>query len=92
LEPLAVGKVAVEATGAALAAVVLAVGAQVEIMVAGDKEVVDLDSDPVVGGLEAADLVVAAKRVGSGTGNFLIDTTPGPVFTSKTFQRAQRQK
>ena len=65
MEPLAVGKVAVEATGAALAAVVLAVGAQVEIMVAGDKEVVDLDSDPVVGGLEAADLVVADRGAGA---------------------------
>ena len=70
MEPLAVGKVAVEATGAALAAVVLAVGAQVEIMVAGDKEVVDLDSDPVaadpvVGGLEAADLVVADRGEGA---------------------------
>jgi len=58
LEALAVGKVAVEVTGAALVA-------QVETMVAGDKEVVDLDSDPVVGGLEAADLVVADRGEGA---------------------------
>jgi hypothetical protein len=55
LEALAVGKVAVEVTGAALVA-------QVEIMVAGDKEVVDLDSDPVVGALEEVeDLAVAVE-------------------------------
>lgn len=58
MEALAVGKAAVEVTGAALVA-------QVEIMVAGDKEVVDLDSDPVVGGLEAADLVVADRGEGA---------------------------
>jgi hypothetical protein len=58
LEALAVGKVAVEVTGAALVA-------QVEIMVGGDKEVVDLDSDPVVGALEEADLVVADPVVGA---------------------------
>jgi len=52
LEALAVGKAAVEVTGAALVA-------QVEIMVAGDKEVVDLDSDPVAADLVVADLVVA---------------------------------
>jgi hypothetical protein len=61
LEALAVGKVAVEVTGAALVA-------QVEIMVGGDKEVVDLDSDPVagdpeVGGLEVADLGEGALEV-----------------------------
>jgi hypothetical protein len=56
LEALAVGKVAVEVTGAALVA-------QVEIMVAGDKEVVDLDSDPVVGALEVVEDLAAAVEI-----------------------------
>jgi hypothetical protein len=54
LEALAVGKAAVEVTGAALVA-------QVEIMVAGDKEVVDL----VVADLVVADLVVADRGEGA---------------------------
>jgi hypothetical protein len=56
LEALAVGKVAVEVTGAALVA-------QVETMVAGDKEVVDLDSDPVVGALEVVEDLAAAVEI-----------------------------
>ena len=70
MEALAVGKVAVEmdavmvvVTGEVLAAVVLAVGAQVEIMVAGDKEVVDLDSDPVEAALEVVEDLAAAVEV-----------------------------
>jgi hypothetical protein len=58
LEALAVGKVAVEVTGAALVA-------QVEIMVGGDKEVVDLDSDPVVGALEVVEDLAAAVETGA---------------------------
>lgn len=56
MEALAVGKVAVEVTGAALVA-------QVEIMVGGDKEVVDLDSDPVVGALEEVEDLAAAVEI-----------------------------
>jgi hypothetical protein len=58
LEALAVGKVAVEVTGAALVA-------QVEIMVGGDKEVVDLDSDPVEGALEVVEDLAVGVETGA---------------------------
>ena len=70
LEALAVGKVAVEmdAVMVVVTGEVLAAGAQVEIMVAGDKEVVDLDSDLVVadrgeGALEVVEDLAAAVEV-----------------------------